>query len=193
MANDRLTLGQRHYSYWQGKLDEDASYVYVIRGGKKTPIKIGVAKRPIQRLKTLQTGNHQQLRLLLVVPGDEKLETVLHHRFAEHRLEGSEWFYGQGVAGIIEFVNDLALYMVRGHDGSVNPPLLHYFEGWTEAERYEFPRRRPRAAITFPEPPSATAAADSSLPDRSFVPTLADQVRRTRIGPRQRNRRMCAQ
>lgn len=187
MSKSRETLGQRHYSFWASRLlDYDQSYVYVIRGGKKTPVKIGVAKKPLQRLKTLQTGNPQTLRLLLVVPGDDLLESILHNRFAEYRLKGSEWFYGPGVEEVIRFVTDLAVEMVRLFDGNDVPPLRHY-GGWTDTERLRLqpapPRQRP---VNLPGPDLSDSekrliearvrAAGERVP--SYVPTIHERVAR---------------
>lgn len=55
-------------------------------------IKIGVAKNPRARLRTLQAMSPVRLRLVLVLPGiGAKGEAELHERFAEHRSHG-EWF-----------------------------------------------------------------------------------------------------
>lgn len=55
-------------------------FVYVIQGDPGTPIKVGIARDPVARLKGLQTGNPQQLRLLAVVPGDHEVEAGFHKR-----------------------------------------------------------------------------------------------------------------
>jgi hypothetical protein len=52
---------------------------------------IGVAKDPKARLKELQVGCPDELRLLGVVEGEEDTEESIHALLAEHRIRG-EWF-----------------------------------------------------------------------------------------------------
>lgn len=70
----------------------DFWWLYAIQAGQEGPVKIGVTKgSPRDRLRTLQTGNHEQLRGLAAwraYPGDE---AALHERFAHARIRG-EWF-----------------------------------------------------------------------------------------------------
>lgn len=65
--------------------------IYFIQAGHDGPIKIGKAVDPQQRLRTLQTGTHETLRLLAVIPGDHEREAEIHRRLAAHRQRG-EWF-----------------------------------------------------------------------------------------------------
>lgn len=55
-------------------------------------IKVGCARRPSQRLKTLQTGSSQGLRLVGLMRGGRDLERHLHVLFAKSRVAG-EWFH----------------------------------------------------------------------------------------------------
>ena len=72
-------------------------HVYFIQAGHKNgAIKIGVADSPLKRLDDLQTGNHQELRLLAFIPCDSRrhayhLENLIHKKFIKHRIRG-EWF-----------------------------------------------------------------------------------------------------
>lgn len=178
------TLGQRHYSYWSKWLDEPGQeYVYVIRAGMNNPVKIGVAKKPLTRLKTLQTANAQTLRLLLVVPGGKVLERVLHQRFAEWRMnEHSEWFYGPGVAKIVEFVTALSVEMVQAHHaGDWEAPDLAGFPGWTDEERNRF--RPPLPTIPMCPPRTEPVDVDPlTITEYDFVPTIRARVRRSSVG-----------
>lgn len=54
-------------------------------------IKIGFAIDVKSRLKTLQTGSRQELRLVASIPGDERSEHELHRRFHRGHVRG-EWF-----------------------------------------------------------------------------------------------------
>ena len=70
--------------------------VYLLQAGLRGPIKIGVARNVRRRLKTLQTGNHQELRVLAVIPcgtdgSARNLESQLHRKFSKSRIRG-EWF-----------------------------------------------------------------------------------------------------
>lgn len=70
----------------------DFIYAYAIQAGEGGPVKIGVTRDPVQRLKTLQTGNPETLRGLAawrVLPGEERL---IHDDFASVRIRG-EWFH----------------------------------------------------------------------------------------------------
>lgn len=70
--------------------------VYFIRAGRKGPIKIGVAKNVKRRVETLQTGNHEPLLILAIIPCNGKalaynLESQLHSIYSRDRIIG-EWF-----------------------------------------------------------------------------------------------------
>jgi hypothetical protein len=67
-----------------------ANRVYFI-ASEKGPIKIGKARSPKKRLRTLQTGYHEKLEILAWCWGGEDTEKAYHKRFAAHRLSG-EWF-----------------------------------------------------------------------------------------------------
>lgn len=62
--------------------------VYFARAGKQ--VKIGISTNPQKRLQQMRTGN-PDITLLGDIPGGRRIETDLHQRFSEARLEG-EWF-----------------------------------------------------------------------------------------------------
>ncbi len=66
-------------------------YVYFVQGMSGGAIKIGYSLDPESRLKTLQTSYPDTLKILCLIPGDEKREKSFHDRFYKHRLNG-EWF-----------------------------------------------------------------------------------------------------
>lgn len=82
---------------------EDASFVYLI-GEEAGPLKIGFAKDPIQRLRSMQTGNPRPLRLERVLLGDMSIERLLHKLWEPFAIispskkgkvdcaPGTEWF-----------------------------------------------------------------------------------------------------
>jgi len=70
--------------------------VYFIQAGSKGHIKIGKARNVEKRLKTMQTGNSQELfiRLVLNYDSDKKalqMERYFHRRFKPLLVRG-EWF-----------------------------------------------------------------------------------------------------
>lgn len=66
--------------------------VYFIREGIDGPVKIGSSVNPKGRIATLQTANPTPLFLLGHIPGDERLEKILHNRFRPFR-KSHEWFH----------------------------------------------------------------------------------------------------
>ena len=71
-------------------------FVYVIQEADDGDVKIGIAERPHERLRRLQTGNSRELRLLYCERASDKrsaarIERWLHEEFAGHRIRG-EWF-----------------------------------------------------------------------------------------------------
>jgi hypothetical protein len=65
--------------------------VYFIRAGVDGPVKIGIAREPLKRLRDLQVANPVELRLLAVTDGGRAAEVMLHRTFRESRVRG-EWF-----------------------------------------------------------------------------------------------------
>lgn len=73
-------------------------YVYVIKSGKSanSPIKIGMANNPDERIKQLQTGNPVALKLIMRIKCKDRkhalnLERTLHEMLAGQNVLG-EWF-----------------------------------------------------------------------------------------------------
>ena len=64
--------------------------VYFIAVGDEA-IKIGVAQNVEARMASLQTGNHEKLRLIGSIPGDVTTEKKFHRVFAKYHVHG-EWF-----------------------------------------------------------------------------------------------------
>ena len=55
------------------------------------PIKIGWTNKLRTRFSTLRMDNFHDLKILKIIPGDRKLESRLHQKFALLRIKG-EWF-----------------------------------------------------------------------------------------------------
>lgn len=70
------------------------SYIYII-GSDNPPYKVGISKDPQKRLKSLQTGHPQKLRIHLLKETDSAktklLESAIHHNMKLYRTNG-EWF-----------------------------------------------------------------------------------------------------
>lgn len=76
--------------------------VYFIQGEATGLIKIGFARDPIARLRELQCGSPDKLRLLRTIPGGYALERELHLRFAALRSH-CEWFrVGNDLAAFLQ-------------------------------------------------------------------------------------------
>jgi hypothetical protein len=65
--------------------------VYFIRAGENGPVKIGHGNVPEQRLDAMQTGNHEILRIIRLMPGSMRIEALVHARFAPLKIRG-EWY-----------------------------------------------------------------------------------------------------
>ncbi len=105
-----LTTGSQQIEFWQESAPVD-QFVYFVQQGDRGPVKIGIAKDPLDRMGALQTGNPTELHLRQVVPGQRELEARLHYRFREARIRG-EWFGDDS-----------------GHDLSYLKLILIYAEG----------------------------------------------------------------
>ena len=68
-----------------------ATLVYFVQVGESGPIKIGKTNDVSARIRSLQTAQAEELRLIATISVDEWPEWKLHQLFAEHRLRG-EWF-----------------------------------------------------------------------------------------------------
>jgi hypothetical protein len=71
--------------------DTGTTWVYFIQSGDNGPIKIGVAGDVGRRLRSMQTGNPETLRLLGKWWATVEDERTLHRQFAYAHLHG-EWF-----------------------------------------------------------------------------------------------------
>lgn len=67
-------------------------WIYLIACEQPLSVKIGfTTKHPRARLKQLQTGNPNKLKLIGWFPGSLQAEREIHESMAEFRLQG-EWF-----------------------------------------------------------------------------------------------------
>lgn len=76
-------------------------YLYFIQSHKTGMIKIGVSKHPEKRLKQLQTGCADKLRIIAVFEGLGWRERALHDRLKRWRIRSNgEWFHYDCVGSI---------------------------------------------------------------------------------------------
>jgi hypothetical protein len=73
------------------KKDYLNGYVYFVQGTEGSPIKIGWANNPKDRLKTLQTASPVKLKIIGIFPGTQEIEKFCHKVFS-HLGIGGEWF-----------------------------------------------------------------------------------------------------
>lgn len=90
----RVTLcqGARYRATRVTQTKRPPEFVYFIQATVSGLVKIGSASDPGSRLRTLQTGSPERLRLLATMDGGEPFEREMHARFAADRSHG-EWFY----------------------------------------------------------------------------------------------------
>ena len=65
--------------------------IYVIEAIGLDRVKFGRASNPESRTRELSTGLAYPLRLLAAVDWPDKVESMIHRAFADHRVNG-EWF-----------------------------------------------------------------------------------------------------
>ena len=69
------------------------SFIYLIQNLETSRYKIGISKHPQKRIKQLQTGSGEELKLIHTYESDNvrKIETALHNRYSAQNTHG-EWF-----------------------------------------------------------------------------------------------------
>lgn len=119
-----MTVGEEQLHFWRCRHPEPKSYVYVVQGQPGTPIKIGVARDPLARLRGLQTGNPSRLRLRFVVPGGYRLEADFHRRLRDAAGIG-EWFSGPEAEEFLAYMEEFSVQAIdRYQEHGVLPGAL---------------------------------------------------------------------
>lgn len=87
----KLSIGQSRSMWKQNK--EEPEYIYGIRMGKSSSIKLGKTCRPKERLKELQTSNPEILNFVFCFATSDmnESEKKIHEIFQSKRKNG-EWF-----------------------------------------------------------------------------------------------------
>lgn len=73
--------------------------LYIVQSNVTGMIKIGRSKNPDKRLKQLQTGNPNKLKLIASFKGEGWREKLIHEDLRCFRLKG-EWFHYDCVGSI---------------------------------------------------------------------------------------------
>ena len=98
-------------------------YVYLISDSNTYNYKIGISNNPERRIKTLQTGNDNKLKIVhkILCEYYTHVEKALHHRYNLNKING-EWFelsnndviafpeYCQKIDNNIKIVKNFKLY-----------------------------------------------------------------------------------
>ena len=75
--------------------------LYFIQSSKTGMIKVGRSKNPDKRLKQLQTGNSNTLRLIASFDGLGWMERTVHNRLERWRTrQNGEWFHYDCIGSI---------------------------------------------------------------------------------------------
>ena len=114
------------------QVSSSRSFVYIIREEGNKRFKIGVSNNPDKRLKTLQTGNPEDLTLLytsLVCSNSFEIETYVHEHFKDYLLRG-EWFDPSlDIKEVIVYLESQRYVLESEFDLSFDTKLLNFING----------------------------------------------------------------
>lgn len=75
--------------------------IYFIGTDWESPVKIGKANDPEKRLRAIQVGNPNDLKILHLEQGGHLIEKRLHRCLSEFRIRG-EWFEGDACRKMVK-------------------------------------------------------------------------------------------
>lgn len=104
-----MSFGSILEKHRNNRLERKGDSLYFIQARGTGLIKIGRSKTPSRRLKTLQTGNASELRLVATLEGLGWRERDLHEELKEWRVSG-EWFEYECVGSIPVEIYELIPY-----------------------------------------------------------------------------------
>jgi len=117
---DELVWGQVSGLFEACRHIEGMVFVYFIGEPDSGPVKIGVSKDPIGRLRAMQTGNPRRLRIEHVLAGNVQTERLLHEFWERYVIRsavsigkpdmapGTEWFSPAIRSELFPIVQDAA-------------------------------------------------------------------------------------
>lgn len=83
-------------------LKEGQLYIYVLENAPQGNFKIGKSSNMQQRLQALSGSNTGGNRIVRCAVSDPTylytLENIIQNKFASNRIEGTEWFVGEGLS-----------------------------------------------------------------------------------------------
>lgn len=85
-------------------------WIYFIQAGDGGPIKIGRATNVLDRMSSMQSDNHERLKLIGVTEGRRSRERELHARFRHLRMHG-EWFRPED--DLVKYVQEVTAEWAR--------------------------------------------------------------------------------
>lgn len=144
MSDRPYISGVRQCEYWDRADPWPECYVYVVQAEGDSPVKIGKANDPVERLPEIQLGNPRPLRVLSVIPGPEALERRFHRKLRADRMSG-EWFAGFKTDVFLRWADQLAEQMILSHMITGEVPDAEEFIG---PDRYQPKKRREVAPVT---------------------------------------------
>lgn len=97
--------------------------IYLLRCRPNGPVKVGVAIDVQARIRSLQTGNPDQLHLITEFPGTPGEEASVHHHLRKERVRG-EWFDGEATKAFV------AAALENGRDALPDPPAPKPKRSW---------------------------------------------------------------
>jgi hypothetical protein len=114
------------------------SYIYFIGEQDDGPVKIGLAKDPVKRVRQMQTGNPRRLKVEAVLVGDRATERLFHDLWAEYAVHAphsdgkpesapqTEWFSAEIRVPLYPIVADATAGQERYI--SDNPDALNLYD-----------------------------------------------------------------
>ena len=108
---NKMNHGDLLKNYKKIKTERKGDFLYFIQSSNKGEIKIGRSKNPEKRLRNLQTGNPNKLRIVASLEGLGWREKDLHDQLKKWRGSG-EWFDYQCVGSIPIEIYELIPYGV---------------------------------------------------------------------------------
>lgn len=104
------------FVYFIKEFERDFYGEYDLSEPPSGPIKIGLARNPVKRLRGMQTGNSRHLAIICLLVGTRETEQLLHREWKDAHLRG-EWF-GCGYEHVIaELASRMSAFQVAAHTG----------------------------------------------------------------------------
>lgn len=80
--------------------------VYLICNQNETVVKIGHSINPNKRLLSLQTSNHEKLKIYKIIEGDFSTEKFLHNKFSKYKMRGEFFQFSKEIKDYFDNIID---------------------------------------------------------------------------------------